>query len=173
MQFLAQNHRLPISATVQVLGVLLRARTLATLRKLRLTLLIRHLLYFYFMCISVLPECKCAHHACGWCPRKPEEGFGYPETRITHHHEASSSQLSRTPAQLSKQGIQTDGLAAGNELNAAISEVHTHRSLQSALGPGAPEQRHAGFLPCASFSLASSAASFTPASKQLPLMPPS
>lgn len=56
-----------------------------------------------------------------------EELSGLQQYPVTTHYLYPASQLSRTPAQLPKQGIQTDGLAAGNELNAAISEVHTHR----------------------------------------------
>lgn len=38
--------------------------------------------YFYFMCMDVLPACKYVHYMCSWRLRS-EEGIGFPRTKVT------------------------------------------------------------------------------------------
>lgn len=38
--------------------------------------------YFCFMYTGILPEYMFVYHVCSWCPKKPEDGVGYPETGV-------------------------------------------------------------------------------------------
>jgi hypothetical protein len=35
-------------------------------------------LFYYFVCMSVLPACMFVHHMHVWCPMRSEEGAGVP-----------------------------------------------------------------------------------------------
>lgn len=39
--------------------------------------------FFVPVYMSILPACSSMYHVCAWCPRKPEEDFGYSGTRVT------------------------------------------------------------------------------------------
>jgi hypothetical protein len=40
----------------------------------------KRFIYFYLMCMNVLPPCMYVHHMHAWCPQRPEEGIECPET---------------------------------------------------------------------------------------------
>lgn len=62
-----------------------------------------------------------------FCKNKEEELSGLQQYLVLTPYLYSTRQLSRTPARLPTQGIQTCSLTAGTELNAAFPEVHTRR----------------------------------------------
>ena len=46
-------------------------------------------IYFYFMCICVLPACTYVHHVCAWCPWGSAENAGSPGTGVVDNWEPS------------------------------------------------------------------------------------
>lgn len=82
-------------------------------------------IYFYLLCISVLPECNCAYHACAWCSQKSEEGVRYPDVGVTQHGSHLSA-LEVEPRSLARTANVLDLLA--NSLAPAVQKFNiTHR----------------------------------------------
>lgn len=43
----------------------------------------KHLILFYFMCMSILPAVS-VQYLCDWCPWRPEKGSGFSGTEVTN-----------------------------------------------------------------------------------------
>lgn len=40
------------------------------------------LFFIVFMLMNILPTCMAMYHVYAWCPQRPGEGIGYPESGI-------------------------------------------------------------------------------------------
>lgn len=59
----------------------------------------------YFMCINVLPSCVYVQHVCAWCPRRSEEGVGYPRPGLMDNCEPPCRCWKLNPDPLQEQPV--------------------------------------------------------------------